>query len=152
MSPDPLVPDITYGEFPFRLEYEIDGERVIVEDTVICEYDGVGMNEGVGKYRKWKQYLASNHDEEDVLLKVEGDKEIWYSVGGADYYMGDAERYEHLTEDEYHQFPNAYYSEPNSVGGTDSGGVDADELLEKYGVILISWKPSPKITNTFSEK
>ena len=58
-SPDPPRPEITRGEFPFRLEYEIDGKRVVIEDTLICEFDGFGMNEGAGKYRKWKGRL--NH-------------------------------------------------------------------------------------------
>ncbi|MCQ4936305.1 hypothetical protein [Anaerotignum propionicum] len=48
--PDPPVPKITHGEFPFRLEFEIDGKTVVVEDTLICEYDGVGMDEGRGNF------------------------------------------------------------------------------------------------------
>jgi|AKZA01.1.fsa_nt_gi hypothetical protein len=31
--------EITYGEFPFRLEYEIDGERFVIEDIVIAEFE-----------------------------------------------------------------------------------------------------------------
>lgn len=59
ISPNPPRPEITYGEFPFSLEYEINGHRKVIEDTLIGEYDGIGMNEGIGKYRKWKWRLAS---------------------------------------------------------------------------------------------
>ncbi|USB32453.1 hypothetical protein [Paenibacillus sp. YPG26] len=57
--PNPTRPSITYGEFPFQLEYELDGKRMIIEDILICEFDGFGTDEGRGKYRKWKQRLAS---------------------------------------------------------------------------------------------
>jgi hypothetical protein len=57
-SPNPPLPEIRYGEFPFRLEYEINGERFIMEDTVVCEFDGIGVDGGRGKYLKWKTYLA----------------------------------------------------------------------------------------------
>ena len=38
-APAPPAPEITYGEFPFRLEYEIEGERFVIEDTLIAEFD-----------------------------------------------------------------------------------------------------------------
>ncbi|WP_350339123.1 hypothetical protein [Paenibacillus polymyxa] len=37
---NPSRPEITYGKFPFRLEYEINGQRKVIQDTLICEYDG----------------------------------------------------------------------------------------------------------------
>jgi len=61
LLPNPPKPGITYSEFPFRLVYEINGERKVIEDTLICEYDGIGMDEGRGKYRKWKEHLASGN-------------------------------------------------------------------------------------------
>ncbi|MGG1123680.1 hypothetical protein ABHN05_02385 [Brevibacillus laterosporus] len=56
---NPPRPEITYGEFPFRLKYEIKGKWSVIQDTLICEYDGIGSNEGQGKYREWKEHLAS---------------------------------------------------------------------------------------------
>ena len=41
LSPNPPTPEITYGEFPFRLEYRIADEVYVVEDVIVCEYDGV---------------------------------------------------------------------------------------------------------------
>ena len=40
-APNPLKPEITYGEFPFTLTYELDGEIKTIEDVVVCEYDGI---------------------------------------------------------------------------------------------------------------
>lgn len=54
LTPNPPEPQITYGEFLFKLECEINGDKKTVEDTVMREYDGIGWNEGSGKYRKWK--------------------------------------------------------------------------------------------------
>ncbi|MGG0825238.1 hypothetical protein ABE099_20510 [Paenibacillus turicensis] len=55
LEDDPSVPEITYAEFPVRLEYEVNGQKKVATDTVICEYDGIGYNEGQGKHRKWKK-------------------------------------------------------------------------------------------------
>ena len=34
-------PKIKYGEFPFVLTYEVDGEIRVIEDTIVCEYEGL---------------------------------------------------------------------------------------------------------------
>ncbi len=34
-SPNPPKPEITHGEFPFELVYEIDGEIITVKDTYV---------------------------------------------------------------------------------------------------------------------
>ena len=157
--PNPPKPEITYGEFPFRLEYEINGERVVIYDTLICEYDGVGANIGYGKYRKWKSRLASGA-QDIILLEVENPVNRWsrdsniltqtiyYAPGSAAYYMGDIS--ENLTYQ--HSFPNASFFEQYDNGGTISGVVRADELYETFNIKLISWEPSEPITNSFKPK
>lgn len=143
LGPNPPQPEITYGEFPFRLEYEINGELKVVEDTLICEFDGFGADTGRGgKYRKWKERLASGN-ERITLLKVDNNKEIEFFPGSPEYYMGDSDngRNDSL-------FPNALYFEKDSTV-TRSGFVEAKELLDKYDIKLISWNPSPPIKNNF---
>ena len=39
-------PEIEYAEFPFELTYEINGERFVVNDVYVCEFEGFGGNEG----------------------------------------------------------------------------------------------------------
>lgn len=127
LLPDPPKPEITYGEFPFRLVYELNGERKVIEDTLICEYDGIGMNEGQGKYRKWKEHLASGK-EKLLLLELDNPaalrsnrkvvkQEIYYSTGSAQYYMGDMKDYKTYKQ----SFPDASFFEKYDDGGTIDG-------------------------------
>lgn len=144
LEPNPPRPNIQYGEFPFRLEYEINGQRIVIEDTLICEYDGIGSDEGRGKYRKWNQRLASGN-ESITLLKVDDSTEIYYPSGSSDYYMGDLGEYETFN----HIFPNAALIETDGKI-THSGIISADDLLEKYNIKLISWDYTQPIVNSFS--
>lgn len=158
LEPNPPRPEITYGEFPFHLEYEINENRKVIQDTIICEYNGVGMNEGQGKYRKWKDHLASGK-ERLVLLEVDNPvalmsdskvvkQEIDYPTGSARYYMGDMKE-----DEEFNQsFPDAVFFEKYEDGGTSSGIIQANELLKKYNIKLISWDSTPPIKNNFTTK
>lgn len=143
LLPDPPSPEITYGEFPVRLEYEINGQRMVIQDTLICEYDGIGSDEGRGKYRKWKKRLASGN-QRMTLLKVDNTKEIYYTPGSANYYMGDLDN----AKDYKHSFPDAAIIE-NDGRITSDGIISSDELLSKYNIKLISWDYSQPITNNF---
>ncbi len=129
-------PAITYGEFPFRLEYEINGEIVVVEDTVICEFDGFEVN-AQGKYRKWKQCLASG-ESNVVLLVIDATKRICYPVRDAAYYMGDR-------KGSFVEPPIAYVSD----GMKEHAIYPHEELFITFGIRLISWEFSPPIVNTF---
>lgn len=141
--PNPSQPAITHGEFPFRLEYEINGQRMVIQDTLICEYDGVGSNEASGKYRKWEERLASGK-ERVTLLKVDDRTEIYYYPGSANYYMGDSEG-----PGLHDSYPNAIISQRD--GRITSGGtIQADELLTKYKIRLLSRENSRPIKNSFS--
>ena len=91
LQPNPPSPTVTYGEFPFELVYEIDGEVVAVKDTYVCEFDGFGANTGVGKYRKWNGYIKGT-GETSILICEDDISLIYCSVGDAEYYMDD-ERY-----------------------------------------------------------
>jgi len=61
--PNPPRPEITYAEFPFRIEIEHDGERLVFEDTIICEFAGFTTTGGIGgnfrRQRNWRSRFAS---------------------------------------------------------------------------------------------
>ena len=102
----PPQPVIRYGEFPFRLEYEINGRIVVVEDTIICKYDGVVVYEMSTKYLKWKGSLASGNkapltDAYDVSLLIDEVNKICFFLGEPKYYMG---AYEDYDEPNFHTF------------------------------------------------
>lgn len=146
LLPNPPKPEITYGEFPFRLEYEINGQRKVIKDTLICEYNGIGINEGQGKYRKWKERLASG-GQDIILLKVNNAKTIYYSPGSADYYMDDLdEKVQYV-----HNFPDACYFEKYSDGSTSNGIISEDELLQSYHIKLVDWEYTQPIKNSFTK-
>ena len=153
VSPNPPKPEITYGEFPFRLVYEINGQQKMIEDTLICEYDGIGLDEGRGKYRKWKQRLASEN-ESIILLKVDDTKEIEFFPGSAAFYMGDS-NFEYYMDDSVNEGNGSSF--PNALLVTKDGRftsvrvIEADQLLKEYNIQLISWDASPPIKNHFSK-
>jgi len=150
-------PKIKKAEFPFKLVYEKDGEEITVEDTLICEFDGFGADEGQGIYRKWKSHYASGN--EKILFHYAENtesvghfresaltQEIYYTPGSPDYYMGDYKYY--VTFD--HNIPEASFSETYEDGASSDGGlVEADLLLERFNIKLISWEIAPPIENSF---
>lgn len=146
LTPNPPKPEIMHGEFPFRLVYEVNGQRKVVQDILICDYCGIGMDEGRGKYRKWKDRLASGN-KDILLIKVNNTKEIYYNPGPAEYYMNDMGE-----EGTYkHNFPDACYSEKGYHNrGSSYGIISADELFNKYHIKLISWDYTQPIKNKFS--
>ena len=141
---NPSKPEKTYGEFPFRLEYEIDEKIIIVEDKLICKYDGIGFNEGQGKTRKWKSYLESGN-EKILLLKIDETQEIYFDPGSAWYYMGDGDE-----SGFYHTFPNAWETKKiNNI--TSKRIISADELWVEHKIRLIDWQYTQPIQNSFKQ-
>lgn len=143
LSPNPPEPEITYAEFPFEIIYEIDEKTVTVNDVYVCEFDGFDWNEGVGKHRKWNGYIKSSGESKLILLE-DGELKLACSIGTPEYYMSD--HFGSYT-DEY--IPSIYYIKPNEFGGTYSGVLDIEPILEQYKIKLIRWKLSEPIQNSF---
>lgn len=145
--PNPAKPEITHGEFPFRLVYEINGETKVVEDILICEYDGFGANAAIGKYRQWKSYLASGNTR-ITLLKNE-EIEIFYTPDinqhAAAVYMGDTEIYSSINE----IFPNAWYTSDYENKQVNAYIISDEDMWKKYKLRLIDWEIAPSIQNIF---
>ena len=145
---NPPKPEITHGEFPFHLTYEIDGQFFEVEDTLICNFDGFGVNEARGKYRQWESHLESGNTR--ITLFKNNEIEIFYSPNinhwetGA-FYMGDTEIYSSITN----IFPNAWYTSDFEDKQINAYIISADDMWEKYRLKLISWELAPPIQNTF---
>lgn len=147
-------PEITYGEFPFKLTYELNGEIKTIEDTVICEFDGFEVIGEAGKYRKWKTSLKSG-DERLTLLDLRPLNEVnefgqvmlelFFSYGSGEYYMGDEQRFSLKPEiRDYIEYE--YKSADGTTGGSS---YKADVAYEKYKIRLISWEVAPPIENSF---
>lgn len=151
-TPNPPKPEIKYGEFPFSMEYEINGEQYSVEDTIVCEFDGYTVDEWSGKYRSWKACMKNSGDK--IVLYKDNDIEIFYSpcfksakTGAA--YMGDNVVYGNADESYFsHPFPNAYYILPDSKRAEI---IASDELYEKYNIRLTKIETAKPIVNSFKK-
>jgi len=174
--PKPRMPEVKYAEFPLRIEIEFNGERYIYEDAIVCEYDGVGVNEyGSSKYRRWKERFASGKEYKEsyptILLLDAEHVEIKYHSGEGAYYM-DKPYYEIEDRGRFDKdndgtpysprSPNIYIYDKRggSPGGPSSLSFDffdttseqnprLREVLSKYGVTLISIEQTPPIENIF---
>ena len=91
LGPKPPIPDVTRGEFDFRLKYELNGERFVIEDTLVVEFDGFSADSGsMAWFRTWRKHLASNPREENILLlELNDGRRVYYMSSRANYLMGD---------------------------------------------------------------
>ena len=144
LSPDPPKPQTTYGEFAFELVYTIDGEVHTINDAVVCEYDGIAVDEGVGKHNKWKGYLKSSGKEELVLYE-EGGKRITCAVGSPEFYMNEPGYYD--VYEEHEVVPRLFLYEEH--GEITSSCVLSDAEALEYGIVLVSWHFSEPISNKY---
>lgn len=141
---NPPTPEVTYGEFPFRLEYALADEVKVVEDTVICEFVGFERRGEAGKARKWKSYLKSGN-KRLTLLRTDN-MELYFSYGTAEFYMGD-NNYNDPSVMPYNPNVIDYIAMEN--GHERYSAILATEAWEKYGLKILNWKYSPPIQNSF---
>jgi len=137
LSPTPPKPKNTYGEFPFHLVYEVDGEQFTIDDVIVCEFIGRGANEGSGKFLKWDMRLLSGNDygrlaqtrQSIAVVKLLDDVimhnyvgHIYYDLGTPQYYLG------------YNAIDG--YS-PCKVFNAASEIFEADDLWNRYKIRII---------------
>ena len=149
-SPNPPEPEITYGEFPISITYEINGEIKLIEDIIVCEFDGYKNMGTAGKRRVWKSRLKSGN-ERLIWLRVEESDltfEITSTWGLPEYYMGDfrqsVEEYERAMKDD------RYLGYVQWEDGVQTGSsIPKEEAWEKYHIKIINQDYSSPIENTF---
>jgi hypothetical protein len=153
LQPNPPGPEIKNGKFPFELVYEINGEKTVVKDTILCEFDGFGVDEGRGKYRKWKETLASG--KEDIVLwrnnKGRTKQFLYYALPPASYLMGDGDKSDYDTDynELYHNGTILFTGD--SKDSSDESLIESKKLFTKYGIKIIAFEFAPPITNTFTQ-
>lgn len=148
--PDPPEPQIKYGEFPFKITYEVNGEVRIYEDVIICEFAGVKSLGTGGKKNEWTARLKSGKDYVVLLQSTDDNSylEIYDSIpGSAEYYMGDF----WLRREDYEKNMQSRRNLICNVNGIEAS-ITYDEAWEKYGFKIIDIEYSPPIENTFVEK
>ena len=132
--PEPDVPLVTYGEFPFTAIYELDGVEYTIEDTVICEYVGSRYDETDGdKHREWEKRFETGP--EFILCSTEEERYghecfVALNIGcSAAQLMGDGE-----IDESQHAFLFI------RVGDNGYWNRSSEEIYESYGVRLISFE------------
>ncbi|MBQ4052590.1 MAG: hypothetical protein IJD09_02970 [Clostridia bacterium] len=96
-------PEIDSGEFPFRIVYEVEGEKKIIEDLIIIKYKGTDYNlDRVTPY-EWNSTFASGRKKSEILNSLNLDNglvlyegmlengkayAVMINLGSNPYYMG----------------------------------------------------------------
>ena len=154
LPPNPPSPKIKHGEFDFKLEYNINNERKIVEDTFICDFDGFEViSIGDFKTRKWKGHYKNENNNEiftfrnvqskrtQIVLETIGECKIVLGIASAEYFLGEP-NYK-ITPDmpsiQVYETSTGYYKNPNK----------SKEFLNQYNFKVIKWYCDPPIKNTF---
>ena len=145
---NPPAPAVKYGEFPFRLTYEIGDSQHVIEDTIVCKFSGFEMCGSAGKYRKWEEYLKSGKERITLLdcrdmelMDRWGNRilELYFDYGNAQYYMGDEVGISN-------SIPYMYQKADGSIGFS---AISAEKAYETYQIKLIRWEASPPVQNNF---
>ncbi|MFF2093371.1 hypothetical protein [Paenibacillus sp. NPDC058174] len=141
---DPPKPAYSYGEFPFYLEYEINGQRIIVDDKVIVKYAGIGLSEGTGKYIKWKQTLGSGNKE--VILFEDGESEtLIFTIRDRDYHLEENEE-----GNKYDSRPDVY-RKARKENMRSVEVMTERELLKYYKIKLIKFEYGEPLKKRLAE-
>jgi len=148
LEPNPPRPENTYGEFPFRLVYVIEGKTKVIEDTLICEFNGFGWDEGNGKHIKWDARLANGNkltkflftDDSQYGIKLfdgfiegQGGTSIIFDIGNPQYYLG------------YKKYTDYSPGRVSISSPLATGVISEDELWNKYNIKIIEKKLSPPL-------
>lgn len=157
------IPKITYGEFPFAVEYEMDGEKFVIEDTVICEFNGyLDIPNSPNQYIDWNLTIKNRPDDYNIklvhlgyfndALLAEGEKSmdtaVYLNVGSPNYYMGNPS-FSPIETDA----PCIIYTElvpgDNIFETIKQKVLKFEEAEEMFGIKITKFEFSKPIENTF---
>ncbi len=163
------APSITDGEFPFIVEYEMNGETFLIEDSVVCMFDGYNSASntfgifGFPSSRKWEEGLKSGNENafgiwlldleentESVFTegRINYESRIILQYGSAEYYMDDPDE---VLRDEPRIVYYEEYSEPPDHFPIEVQftALTNQQLEEKFGIKIIRFEFCQPIENTF---
>jgi len=151
-------PTIKEGEFPFVLEYEMDGEHYLVEDTLIYKYDGHDVSlpsiiswdystkSGEHSYIQVFRYFLkrpSYIDEDRNVMEAK----VKINLNNGGYFMGDPKHADWSPEFEYEE---RYYTS-SGAETYDSMDLTVEQMEEMFGVKIIRFEFSEPIENEYIE-
>ena len=132
------APEITYGEFPISVTYEIDGEIMTVNEIYVCEFSGYT---GSGR-RQWNGYIKSTGENGIVLLETKNEQ-LYYRLGVPSALMGDTEMKQEIEP--------VVIRKSTFWFNNSAGVVGEDDLYSEYGIRIVDWSTVEPIENSFVE-
>ena len=157
-EPEPQIKD---GEFPFVVQYTLNGEKYLILDTVVCVWDGYDMSNGfpvIPYSRSWDARLKSGNESKRTLMEFDANSEsklvkgrinaesrlvLYYGSGG--YYLGDpndAQKHPCINYVEIYKISDA-------VSRTESTEISVEQLKNCFGLEITQFEFSNPIDNKF---
>lgn len=159
--PNPPRPRITSAEFPFRIEIEHNGERLVFEDTLICEFAGIGTWGVIPgerlRVRRWTSRFESGRPYittwPSIPMLSTDYVIIWFHTGEPTFYMDlpwrglsrPSIRVTDLEKEARGERLSTSFFNPLSYGEQEK----LAETLAGFGIELISIELTPPIENTY---
>ena len=155
------APKITEGNFPFVLEYELDGQRYLIEDTVVCTFAGYDLSNPFPFYpysRTWYESLESGKEEQRLIIEFDENTEselvpgrinqesrVILFYGGGGYYLGDP--------NDRDRGPCINYVEHYQTGPKEHTrevtALSHEQLQALFGIKVIRFEFASPIENSF---
>jgi hypothetical protein len=146
---NPEKPEIRYGEFDYSLVYELNGETKTINDTLVCEYDGISYNLD-GKSVAWKSYIKGTKEQDNYVIFENDEYRLYiYVPSDARYYMDDPV-YE-LYGLDADVGPWFVYEHVNDGAEVEYQMYSVEEYEEKFGAKIVSWEIEDPIENTYKK-
>ena len=146
---DAPMPTVTYGEFPLELEYTVNGETVVLQDTLICEFDGVKWISAQGNNRVWRGRYAGGNERLQVPT---GDGcVVYWDIGPAALYMGDGDA-EIGGAGDTKGAAREPYAKLCIVTSDGETAPTEQELLTRYNIRLVRFNIAEPIENEFRKQ
>lgn len=153
-------PLITTGEFPFLVEYEIDGETFIIEDTIVCEFSGFDNTNAFSliRPRTWDADFQKIDLSKRIILEFDKNTESYFTKGrinaesriiinclNGGYFMGDPDDKEDEPKIIYVE---RYYSS-EKVSHVKHTKLTNKQLYEIFGIKINRFEFSKPLENKF---
>ena len=151
-------PELKYGEFPFVVEFIMNGENYIIEDTVVCEFSG--FDPSLPTVRAWSSYLKSGNEtkcelirEENVysVLKPSRVNELSRLVldyGSAEYYMDDPQGRSMIDKEATFEYRENWKAS-EKVTDVEHTKLNSKQLRKYFNIEIIRFEFSKPIKNKF---
>ena len=148
-------PVVTEGEFPIYLEYEMNGERYVIEDVVVCNFKKIDTTSirpsrwysASLKYKSKRTIISFEENTESKLTKgrINEESSVLLCIGDGGYYLGDPDEKDRGPYIGYHE---VYKTEPK-VTHNRITKLTNEQLEEIFGIKIIKFEFSEPIENTF---